>query len=178
MINYQEEIQKTLLQLGAKQSYMGYKFIVYGVLNTINDINCLKYISKSLYVDIARKYNTTWQCVERNIRTVVSVIWKTSDQETLKIVCGNRIIQKPKNKEFFIILADYIVKNCAQEKERNNNLTNIDNNIPIIMQQISTQLKTITNVLIEIPQKINEANDQNKYISECISLIEKIIKQK
>ncbi len=175
-MNYQEEIHKTLMKLGVKQSYSGYKFVVFGILNTINDIECLKYISKSLYMDIALKYNTTWQRVERNIRTVVSAIWKTDDKEMLKTICGDRVIKKPNNKEFFIILSDYIVKNYKDTKKRKENSLYYNKNTPLTIEKISTQLEVITKVLLDINEKSNETNKHGNYILESINKIEQEVK--
>lgn len=108
-MNHQKEISNTLSQLGVSKAYAGYKYVVYGTSLVIEDKNCLNLITKSLYIDIASHYNTTWECVERNIRTVILSIWKTQNRELLKTLCGGYINERPTNKEFFLLLADYII---------------------------------------------------------------------
>jgi len=108
-MNYKSDVRNLLLQLEINRSYTGFEYIIYGVELVINDRNCLNYITKSLYLDIAKEYNTSWTQVERNIRTVVNAIWKNGNKELLKMICGGKIIKKPKNKEFFLLISDYII---------------------------------------------------------------------
>ena len=108
-MDYKSEVRNLLLQLEVNRSYTGYEYVVYGVSLVIRDRNCTNYITKSLYLDIAKEYNTSWQRVERNIRTVVKAVWRTKNVSLLKMVCGGQIIKRPKNKEFFLLLSDFVI---------------------------------------------------------------------
>lgn len=46
-------------------------------------------ITKALYIDIAAHYETSWSCVEKNIRNTVNAIW-TSENKTILEIIFNR----------------------------------------------------------------------------------------
>ena len=74
-------------------------------------------IVKSLYIEIADYYETTWNCVEKNIRWLVKQIW-TKDNDSIL----NEIFNKTSadfritNKEFFRDMYEYI-QNTYEENE-------------------------------------------------------------
>ena len=107
-MDYKNDVRDLLLHLEVNRSYIGYEYVIYGVNLVINDRNCANYITKSLYLDIAKEYNTSWQQVERNIRTVVEAVWRTDNMDLLKVVCGGKVMKKPNNKEFFLMLSDFV----------------------------------------------------------------------
>ena len=109
-MDYKRIIISTLDCLNAGKGYVGYDFVVYGLTLMLDDENCAAYITKSLYIDIAKHYNTTWNCVEKNIRTVVHSIWDSADPEMLRLIFKSADREKrPTNKEFFRYMYEYIV---------------------------------------------------------------------
>lgn len=109
-MNYKRAIISILDSLGANKSYTGYDYVVHGLMLMLEDKESVTCITKSLYIDIAKHYNTTWNCVEKNIRTVVRSVWNTTNTDLLKIIfkkSGRE--KKPTNKEFFKYMYDYIV---------------------------------------------------------------------
>ena len=94
-----------LKQLGVSSLYQGFDYAVSGVMLVLEDRKRLTYITKGLYLDVARRHNTTWKCVERDIRTVVDVIWDNADVEILTEFCGGRLEARPKNRRFFEIFS-------------------------------------------------------------------------
>lgn len=104
----EKTIKQIILQLTGKQSYKGFSYVIYGISLTIDDRKRLQFISKSLYIDIAAKFNTSWQNVERDIRTVIDVIWRNKNNELLKKICKGKVTDKPNNKDFFILMSEYI----------------------------------------------------------------------
>ena len=78
---------------------------------TMHDENILKNVTKALYIDIAKEYHTSKNCVERNIRKVIEVMWNHADENRMLIkkIFGNQYLsQKPSNKEFLELLYEYI----------------------------------------------------------------------
>ena len=65
-MNYEREISNLLRRLGVNNSYIGFRYTIYGVTRTAHDPTLLAYISKGLYVDIAVHYQTSIGCVERS----------------------------------------------------------------------------------------------------------------
>lgn len=110
-MQYELATKYILHELQINRRYSGYSYIIYAVHLMEKDIFCLDCITKSLYIDIAKKYKTSWKCVERNIRTVVEAIWENEeiDRELKIYIFGkNSLTRKPTNKEFLEYLFDYI----------------------------------------------------------------------
>ena len=106
-----------LKQLGVSSLYQGFDYAVSGVMLVLEDRKRLTYITKGLYLDVARRHNTTWKCVERDIRTVVDVIWDNADVEILTEFCGGRLEARPKNRRFFEIFSRYLEAVCRGQEE-------------------------------------------------------------
>ena len=96
------EIKSTLDKLIAARTSLGYDYIVYGLLLINEDQTRVSNITKALYIDIAAHYETSWSCVEKNIRNTVNAIW-TAENKTILEMIFNRthMDRKPTNKEFF-----------------------------------------------------------------------------
>ena len=107
-MNYEREISNQLRRLGVNNSYVGFRYTIYGVARTIHDPTLLAYISKGLYVDIAVHYQTSVGCVERNIRTLINTIWLHGDKKLLNEIFNFELSQKPRNGAFIDALANYI----------------------------------------------------------------------
>lgn len=101
-------IENLLLRLGANRSYMGFCYIIYAVKLSIEDENRLQLISKWLYPEIAKKYCTSTQCVERNIRTLVAKIWNKGNRPLLETIAYTPLNKKPNNASFIAILVAYL----------------------------------------------------------------------
>ena len=103
------EIKSTLDKLIAARTSLGYDYIVYGLLLINEDQTRVSNITKALYIDIAAHYETSWSCVEKNIRNTVNAIW-TSENRTILETIFNKTYsdRKPTNKEFFEYLYDFI----------------------------------------------------------------------
>ena len=100
-----------LHQLGIGKSYSGYDYILYAIELIEQDESVLTGITKVLYIDIAREFHTSDTCVERNIRKVIEVIWKHSENNKPFIIniFGNKFgVKKPSNKEFLELLYEYV----------------------------------------------------------------------
>ena len=116
-MDYNKLIVTTLNSLGASKTCVGYDYIVYGLILLFQDKRKITGIVKSLYIEIADYYETTWNCVEKNIRWLVKQIW-TKDNDSIL----NEIFNKTSadfritNKEFFRDMYEYI-QNTYEENE-------------------------------------------------------------
>lgn len=113
MERYMKSTQKLLRQLGANGSYAGFKYTVFGITKTIQNPELLIYICKGLYNEIAVQYHVEAGNVERNVRTIIDVIWKHGNRELLNEIFGRELTEKPKNTSFFDALSQYIVNSCS-----------------------------------------------------------------
>ena len=103
----EKEINELLQELGVTANYMGYYHSSYAVSLAVRDREYLLSVTKSLYPEVARHYNTSATAVERNIRTVVSYVWNHS-QGTLMEIARCRLSDKPTASQFIAILAAHL----------------------------------------------------------------------
>ena len=108
-MGYEKEIIKILGLPGANRLCNGYNYIIYGLVLLLENDGRTLNIIKSLYIDIAKHYNTSWNCVEKNIRYMVKSIWTPLNDELLmRIFNKSASDQRPVNKEFFNKMYEYI----------------------------------------------------------------------
>lgn len=92
-MKYERETCNLLRRLGVNNSYVGFRYTVYGVIRAIANPELLIYISKGLYVEISAEYHTSIGCVERKNQ-----------------VFGFELEQKPRNGAFIDALSHYVVE--------------------------------------------------------------------
>ena len=115
-MNYERETSDILRRLGVNNSYVGFRYTLYGVSCIVQDSSLLIYISKGLYVEIAAHYQTSIGCVERNIRTIINTIWIHGNRELLNEIFNFNLEQKPRNGAFIDALAHYVVRHYLLNK--------------------------------------------------------------
>lgn len=115
-MKYEREISNLLRRLGVNNSYVGFRYTIYGVSRTAQDPTLLAYISKGLYVDIAARFQTSIGCVERNIRTLINTIWFHGDRRLLNEIFNFELSQKPLNGAFIDALANYVAMGGASDE--------------------------------------------------------------
>lgn len=108
-LEIREVTEDTLRLLGLSGVYKGFGYLIFGVELSIADQDVLTSVYKGLYLDTAKKFKTTAQCVERNIRTAREIIWKYGKKELRKEIFGERYQDTmPDNKNFVDALKGYI----------------------------------------------------------------------
>ena len=101
-----------LHELGITATYSGFYHTAYGVKLAQQQPDRLLLVTKWLYPDIARQYETTWQCVERNIRTVISLAWQRNPA-LLEMLAGYPLTKKPSVGQFIAILSYHLSNHQA-----------------------------------------------------------------
>lgn len=61
-----------LRRLGVPETYKGFRYAA--ALCALSQDRLLL-VTKRLYPDIAKRFDTSWSCVERDLRTVINVAW-------------------------------------------------------------------------------------------------------
>ena len=112
-----KKVEHLIRRLGANGSYIGFHFTVAAVTKSIKDRRLLLYITKGVYLEVALENNTTVKCVERDIRTVIEVIWKYGDRELLNLVAGRELKEKPNNREFIDMLARFVEEEEPESRD-------------------------------------------------------------
>lgn len=103
-------MEKKLLihKLGISSKYAGFDMLEYAITLTCENDVILKSITKKLYPQIAKHFNTTSLCVERNIRTIINVCWEKGNRELLNEIAGYQLKEKPSVSKFIDIIATYL----------------------------------------------------------------------
>ncbi|MBQ8246056.1 MAG: sporulation initiation factor Spo0A C-terminal domain-containing protein [Lachnospiraceae bacterium] len=104
-------IQEMLLSIGVPPNIYGYAYITYAVELLLRDSDYQHYVTKGLYVDIAKRYKTTPSRVERAIRHAINVAWLHGNTELINHVFRNCVRPDrgvPSNSVFLARLFYYI----------------------------------------------------------------------
>ena len=101
------EIRDLLYHLGITEKYVGFFHTTYAVCLSIHQPERLLLVTKWLYPDVAKHYNTNWRNVERTIRTVAAVAWKLRP-EMLSFLANRTLDRRPGNTQFISILVHYL----------------------------------------------------------------------
>lgn len=111
--NYDLEtiVTSVIHDLGVPAHIKGYHYIRSAIMMVVENMDMLNYITKRLYPEIAKQYQTTASRVERAIRHSIEVAWTRGHQETMNEIFGYTIQTykgKPTNSEFIAMVADRI----------------------------------------------------------------------
>lgn len=98
------EIYDLLCHLGVTANYTGFFYTAYATQLCVKQQERLSMVTKWIYPDVAKRYQTNWKAVERDIRTVGSVIWN-SNRPLLEDLARKPLIQKPCTTQLLAILS-------------------------------------------------------------------------
>ena len=101
------EIYDLLYRLGINATYKGFFHASYATLLATENLERLLLVTKWLYPEVAKKYHTTPECVERNIRTVAAVAWR-NNPELLREITRCQLSDQSTAAQFVAILATYL----------------------------------------------------------------------
>ena len=107
--NLQMAITKLLHEVGVPSHIKGYTYLREGITLMYNNPSLANAITKELYPEIAKKYDTTSSRVERAIRHAIEISWNRANWELLEEIFGFSVdIDKSKatNSEFMVTIAD------------------------------------------------------------------------
>lgn len=107
--NLQISITKTLHELGMPSHIKGYQYIREGITLMYQKPDMIGGITKELYPEIAKKYDSTVSRVERAIRHAIEVSWNRGNWDLMEEIFGYSVDidkAKPTNSEFIVTIAD------------------------------------------------------------------------
>ena len=107
--NLQISITNTLHELGVPSHIKGYQYIREGISLVFEKPDIVGGITKELYPEIAKKYNSTVSRVERAIRHAIEVSWNRGNWDLMEEIFGHSVDidkAKPTNSEFIVTIAD------------------------------------------------------------------------
>lgn len=112
-------VTELLHQIGVPAHIKGYQYLRDSIMMAVYDPDIINAITKRLYPDIARQYDTTSSRVERAIRHAIEVAWDRGDVDVLNSIFGYTIHNtrgKPTNSEFIALIADKLLLQMKSEK--------------------------------------------------------------
>lgn len=109
--NVTEQTTSILLKLGCSTHLLGYDYVKTAIVMAYEDKRILKSITKKLYPEIAKKYNTEASRVERAIRHAIDKMWERGDLDIQEEIFGNTVDPKkgaPTNSSFIATVVEYL----------------------------------------------------------------------
>lgn len=107
--NLEALVTNVIHEVGVPAHIKGYQYLREAIMMVINDIDVINQITKQLYPDIAKKFNTTPSRVERAIRHAIEVAWGRGQTEVVESIFGYTVSAskgKPTNSEFIAMISD------------------------------------------------------------------------
>ena len=107
--NLEALVTNVIHEVGVPAHIKGYQYLREAIMMVVNDIEVINQITKQLYPDIAKKYNTTPSRVERAIRHAIEVAWGRGQTDVVESIFGytvSAVKGKPTNSEFIAMISD------------------------------------------------------------------------
>ena len=102
-------VTQVIHEVGIPAHIKGYQYLREAIIMVIENLEIINSITKKLYPNVAKNYNTTASRVERAIRHAIEVAWDRGDTDILNSFFGYTIANskgKPTNSEFIAMIAD------------------------------------------------------------------------
>lgn len=104
-------ISGLMLELGIPAHLKGYQYLRSAINMCVDNMELIGSVTKLLYPDLAKKYATTDQKIERAIRNAIEVSWERGNAELFKKLFGysnGSGHSRPTNSEYIASVADYV----------------------------------------------------------------------
>ncbi len=98
-------------EIGVPAHIKGYQYLREAIVISVDNMDVINAVTKVLYPEVAKRYNTTASRVERAIRHAIEVAWDRGDLETLQKYFAftvSSVKGKPTNSEFIAMIADHL----------------------------------------------------------------------
>ena len=108
-INIEAMVTSVIHEIGVPAHIKGYQYLREAIKIAVNDMEVINAITKVLYPQVAKTFQTTPSRVERAIRHAIEVAWDRGDLDTLQRFFGYTVSNtkgKPTNSEFIALIAD------------------------------------------------------------------------
>ncbi len=121
-VNVEAMVTSIIHEIGVPAHIKGYQYLREAIMIAVEDMDVINAITKVLYPQVAKTFQTTPSRVERAIRHAIEVAWDRGDLETLQRFFGYTVSNtkgKPTNSEFIALIADKLqlqIKNMQSVK--------------------------------------------------------------
>ena len=109
--NVEQIISEMMLDMGIPVHLKGYHYMRTAVLLSVEDMKVVGSVTKLLYPEIAKRYNTTDGKVERAIRNAIEISWERGNRQTFEELfgyCKESGQGRPTNSEYIAAIADTV----------------------------------------------------------------------
>ena len=109
-------------EIGVPAHIKGYQYLREAIIIAVNDMDVINAITKVLYPQVAKTFQTTPSRVERASRHAIEVAWDRGDLDTLQRFFGYTVSNtkgKPTNSEFIALIADKLQLQLKNPKVAN-----------------------------------------------------------
>lgn len=109
--NLSAYVTRLMLELGVPAHLRGYHYLREAILMSVEDMELVGSVTKLLYPDVAKRFKTTSQKVERAIRNAIEVSWNRGNTEIFEEVFGYSCLagkNRPTNSEYIAGIADKV----------------------------------------------------------------------
>lgn len=110
-VELERYITKIMLEVGVPAHLKGYHYLREAIMISGKDMETVSSVTKLLYPEIAKRYRTTEQKVERAIRNAIEVSWGRGNMETFEELFGYSAESgknRPTNSEYIARIADKV----------------------------------------------------------------------
>ena len=107
--NIETMVTNIIHEIGVPAHIKGYQYLREAIMIAVEDMDVINAITKVLYPQVAKTFQTTPSRVERAIRHAIEVAWDRGDLDTLQRFFGYTVSNtkgKPTNSEFIALIAD------------------------------------------------------------------------
>lgn len=153
---YESRTKKFLWHFKIGSTYRGLYYCIHSVKLAWKDPGCLCSVTKLVYPEIAKRYKTSVNCVERDIRTIAETVWKNGGKEFFYSITGELFEKRPSNSKFLEILVDYILSDEPLPNENN----------PVACEQCKT--------IQEYRNEIRKLEEENHTLKESIQKLQRL----
>lgn len=111
-------VTEIIHELGVPAHVKGYHYLREAIMVAVKDRSVLEAVTKVLYPQVAKTYQTTPSRVERAIRHAIELSWDRGDIDTIQKYFGYTVSLskgKPTNSEFIALITDRLCLEIKQE---------------------------------------------------------------
>lgn len=123
-MDLEQMVTDIIKQIGVPAHIKGYHYVRESIMLAVQSPEIINSVTKVLYPEVARRFDTTTSRVERAIRHAIEVAWDRGDVDTLTNYFGYTIHNqrgKPTNSEFVAMIADRLrlkIKHLKQYSQK------------------------------------------------------------
>ncbi len=107
-----EKISNIFISIGIPPHIKGYQYLREGIKMAIENPSIINNVTKELYPNIGKKFDTSASKVERAIRHAIEVAWNRGRVDAINAIFGVRVYigsERPTNSEFIALVADKLI---------------------------------------------------------------------